>query len=105
MFQCLGSGIIHLNKRVEAVVVNLGRIDGVDHETRELLGNILGLLEIIKKDIKVIKQDIYVMNLREDGPSPLNKGYDETRQQIKQMNESKSNCPPVSDQLKMSRLR
>ena len=39
----------------------------MDHENRELLGNILGLLEIMKKDIKVIKQDIYVMNSRQEG--------------------------------------
>jgi len=52
----------------------------MDHETRELLGNILGLLEIMKKDIKVIKQDIYVMK-------------------------KNSISSTVRDQLKMSRLK
>jgi len=52
----------------------------MDHETRELLGNILGLLEIMKKDIKVIKQDIHIMK-------------------------ENSISSTVRDQLKMSRLK
>jgi hypothetical protein len=78
---------------------------GMDHETRELLGNILGLLEIIKKDIKVIKQDISVMNSRHEGPNLMNRSLDESRQQIKVLNEENSVFSTVRDQLKMSRLK
>lgn len=77
----------------------------MDHETRELLGNILGLLEIIKKDIKVIKQDIYMMNPRQDGSNILSRALDESPQQIKTLDGKKPSCPAVSDQLKMSRLK
>lgn len=77
----------------------------MDHETRELLGNILGLLEIIKKDVKVIKQDISVLNSRQEGPNLLSRSLEESRQQIKVLDQKKPSCPTVSDQLKMSRLR
>lgn len=77
----------------------------MDHETRELLGNILGLLEIMKKDIKVIKQDISVINSCQEGSNLINRGLEESRQQIKVLDEKKSSCPTVSDQLKMSRLK
>lgn len=77
----------------------------MDHETRELLGNILGLLEVMKKDIKVIKQDIYVMNSRQEGSNLLNRGLDESRQQIKALDEKNSISSTVRDQLKMSRLK
>jgi hypothetical protein len=77
----------------------------MDHETRELLGNILGLLEIMKKDIKVIKQDIYVMNSRQEGSNFLNRGLDESRQQIKALDVKNSTSCTVRDQLKMSRLK
>lgn len=77
----------------------------MDHETRELLGNILGLLEIMKKDIKVIKQDIYVMNSRQEGSNLFNRGLDESRQQIKALDEKNSIFSTVRDQLKMSRLK
>lgn len=78
----------------------------MDHETRELLGNIMGLLEIMKKDIKVIKQDMYVMNSRQEGTNLMNRSFEETRQQIKALDGKKSSCPTaVNDQLKMSRLR
>jgi len=77
----------------------------MDHETRELLGNILGLLEIMKKDIKVIKQDIYIMNSRQEGSNLLNRGLDESSQQIKALDEKNSISSTVRDQLKMSRLK
>lgn len=77
----------------------------MDHETRELLGNILGQLEIIKKDIKVIKQDIDMMNSRQDGSNLLSRVLEERPQQIKTLDEKKSSCPAISDQLKMSRLK
>lgn len=77
----------------------------MDHATRELLGNILGLLEIIKKDIKEIKQDIVAISSRQEGSNLLSRGLEEGRQQIKVMDEKKSSCPTVSDQLKMSRLK
>jgi len=78
----------------------------MDHETRELLGNIMGLLEIMKKDIKVIKQDIYVMNSRQEAPNLMNRSFEESPQQIKGLEGKKSTCPTaVNDQLKMSRLR
>lgn len=77
----------------------------MDHETRELLGNIISLLEIMKKDIKVIKQDIYVINSRQDGSNLLNRGLDESRQQIKALDEKNSISSTVWDQLKMSRLK
>ena len=76
----------------------------MDHETREQLGNILGLLEIMKKDIKVIKQDICVMNSRQEGSNLLNKDLEESRQQIKALDEKNSIPSTVKDQLKMSRL-
>jgi hypothetical protein len=77
----------------------------MDHETRELLGNILGLIEIMKKDIKIIKQDIYVMNYRKEGANLLDRGLDESRQQIKTLNEKASSSCQVRDQLKISRLK
>lgn len=77
----------------------------MDHENRELLGNILGILEIIKKDIKVIKQDISVMNSRQEGSNLMNRSLDESRQQIKVLNEKNSVFSTVRDQLKMSRLK
>jgi len=78
----------------------------MDHETRELLGNIMGILEVMKKDIKVIKQDIYVMNSRQEGTSFMNRSTEESRQQIKALDVKKSSCPTVvNDQLKMSRLK
>ncbi|HUX47035.1 MAG TPA: hypothetical protein VMV58_03405 [Desulfosporosinus sp.] len=76
----------------------------MDHETREQLGNILGLLEIMKKDIKVIKQDICVMNSRQEGSNLLNKDLEESRQQIKALDEKNFIPSTVKDQLKMSRL-
>lgn len=77
----------------------------MDHETRELLGNIMGLLEIMKKDIKVIKQDIYLMNSRQEGSNILNRGLDESRQQNKALDEKNSISSTVRDHLKMSRLK
>ncbi len=78
----------------------------MDHETRELLGNIMGLLEVMKKDIKVIKQDIYLMNSRQEGANLMNRGLEESRQQFKALEVKKSSCPTaVNDQLKMSRLK
>ncbi|KUO75146.1 MAG: hypothetical protein APF81_02465 [Desulfosporosinus sp. BRH_c37] len=77
----------------------------MDHEVRELLGNILGLLEIIKKDIKVIKQDIYNINSRQEGTNLLNRGLNESRQQIKSFDGKNSISSTVRDQLKMSRLK
>jgi len=77
----------------------------MDHETRELLGNIIGLLEVIKKDIKVIKQDIYVMNSRREEPNHLNQALDEIRQPVKPLDEKNSLSSTLRDQLKMSRLR
>lgn len=77
----------------------------MDHETRELLGNILGLLEIMKKDIKVIKQDIYVMNSRQEGSNLVNRGVQEIPQQIKVIDQKNTIPSPARDQLKMSRLK
>lgn len=78
----------------------------MDHETRELLSNIMGLLEVMKKDIKVIKQDIYVMSSRQEGTNLMNRGFEESRQQLKSLDMKKSSCPTaVNDQLKMSRLK
>ena len=77
----------------------------MDHETREMFGNIIGLLELMKKDIKVIKQDIYTINSRQEVPNQLERGLDESCQPIKPLVEKKSTCPMMSDQLKMSRLK
>lgn len=79
----------------------------MDHETRELLGNIMGLLEIMKKDIKVIKQDLYLMNSNREGAvNLLIKEVEESpHQQIKAIERKKPYCPVMSDQLKMSRLK
>ena len=77
----------------------------MDHEIRELLGNIVGLLEVIKKDIKVIKQDIYNMNSRQEGPNLLHRRLEESHQQIKAIDEKRPNSSTVRDQLKMSRLK
>ena len=77
----------------------------MDHETREMFGNIIGLLELMKKDIKVIKQDIYTINSRQEVPNPLNRVLDESRQPSKVLEGKKPTCPVVSDQLKMSRLK
>lgn len=77
----------------------------MDHETREMFGNIIGLLEIMKKDIKVIKQDIYTINSRQEVPNPIIRVLDESRQPSKALEGKKSTCPMMSDQLKMSRLK
>lgn len=77
----------------------------MDHETRELLGNIMGLLEIMKKDIKVIKQDISVLTSRQEVPVLMTRGIEESRQLSKALEGKKSYCPMVTDQLKMSRLK
>lgn len=77
----------------------------MDHETREMFGNIIGLLEIMKKDIKVIKQDINTINSRQEVPNLLPRGIEESRQPAKVLEGKKPTCPMVSDQLKMSRLK
>ncbi|MHB8075771.1 hypothetical protein [Desulfosporosinus fructosivorans] len=77
----------------------------MDHETREMFSNIIGLLEIMKKDIKVIKQDIHTINSRQEVPNLLNRGMEVTRQPSKALEGKKSTCPMLSDQLKISRLR
>ena len=101
------NGIIGLYEKVKVVIIifNLGRMDGMDHATRELLGNILGLLEIMKKDIKEIKHEISVINSRQEGTNILSRGIEESRQQIKVLDEKKKSSCPVSDQLKSSRLK
>ena len=77
----------------------------MDRETRELLGNIVGLLETMKKDIKEIKQEISVVTSRQEGTNILSRGIEESRQQIKVLDEKKKSTCPVSDQLKSSRLK
>jgi len=77
---------------------------GMDHETRELFGNIIGLLEIVKKDIKVIKQDILVLS-RQGVPVLMNREVEESRQSSKVLEVKKGYCSMMSDQLKMSRLK
>jgi len=79
----------------------------MDHETREMFGNIMGLLENMKKDINVIKQDLSRMNPRQEGTGtiPLKTDLEESPPQSKVLEGKKSSCPPVSDQLKMSRLK
>lgn len=77
----------------------------MDHETREMFGNIMGLLESMKKDISVIKQDLSVMNPHKVATISLTSGLEEICQYSKVPEQKKSSCPPVSDQLKMSRLR
>ena len=77
----------------------------MDRETRETLGNIMGLLEIMKQDIQGIKQDISVLNSRQEVPILMASEIEASLPQSKPIEGKKGYCPMMSDQLKMSRLK